>query len=904
MDFRQFVTQPGKKVILTDQVSAMNRFIRGMAKQGVAIYGVKVVKPVQVATELFYAGKVFRQESGEECLISSKRQVMRLFLCMKRMKANGGLSLVHEKSITISTANEILSSMNQLRFNNPSTALQECPTDKLRDLTALMDQYEAELVAHGEMDEKMLYERAIDILENISASHEDPRSFLKRMMPDYASSRVGTFFGEQLTSLEQKFLEQYIGLLSLQPEKLMVLPQNPPVYSFYSAYGIEKEVQNVIGQIGNEQYGEVAIVYPSAEYENMLRAELGSAGIPFSFPRGFSAAGTEFVSLLLEILDFAERGFRDDDLYALLDNGALRIPFCRKILQKYISSGIGYGRERFISFFEQDITVPDENSSAFRDFLYGLANCFTEGKSCGDIFRELIRVVKSHTSSHDVHRSGVLDQLVEYASVLDLLGVIEWKESIAQIRTFLLGVKCSSAESADAVLILPYGHIEAIDRRILFVLGLSSENVESIPLESPVLSDRELETLCQEKQGLRLAGHRNTRNRDAFLKTLELTAAERIVVSYADYDCCRLLNNSRSMLFQQLLAKAGKKDADVITISYHPARGPRQIQAPVKAATISPEEQAAIKKLTEIFSASSLQNLIRCPRSYYFDKILHLPQTEFAEKSADHWLQANVKGNVFHEVMEQYVQSAVIDQGETGFQAGIFEGAFRRVLEETIRQYPYPSEDIRDQEIEEMRDALVRYIPNLHSELNASPGRKVVGCEVNFTDAVYSGPASIGFNGYVDRLDGLVKDGILTLFIIDYKTGNREKKIKEIKGNKQIQHYVYALGVLKWAEDHRTELSDLFGSAEIKEVQLSEKMKYVFPFEEDAEKEIETTIPTNNSNFRFPQEVDDVLKDIILPLQQGKMSAALAAIDTRTAKCKQDDKRLCEYCSYKNVCGR
>lgn len=902
MDFRQFVTQPGKKVILSDRVSAMNKFIRGMAKQGAAVYGVKVVQPVQVATELFYAGKAFRQESGEDRLISSKMQVMRLFLCMKRMKMNGGLSMLHEKSISISTANEILSSMNQLRFNDPTTALQECSKGKLQELMALMDQYEAELVAHGEMDEKMLYERAIDILESISASRENPEQHLKHMTPDYASSRVGTFFGEQLTSLEQRFLGKYTGLLSLQPEELTVSPQTSPAYTFYSAYGIENEVQNVIGQIGEEQYGEVAIVYPSTEYENMLRAELGSAGIPFSFPRGFLAGGTEFVGLLLEILDFAERGFRDDDLYALLDNGALRIPFSRKVFQKYISNGIGYGRERLVSFFEQEVTVRDENSSEFCDFLYFLAKCFAEDKSCGDIFRELLRVVKRHTASHDVYRAGVLDQLEEYASVLDLLGVIEWKESIAQIRNFLQRVKCSTAERADAVLVLPYGDIEAIDRRNLFVLGLSSENVEGIPMESPVLSDRELETFCQGKQGLRLARHQNTRKRDAFLKTLELTLAERIVVSYADYDCYRLLNNNRSILFQQLLAKAEKTDADVMTVSYHPSRGTRQIQAPVKATVISSEEQATIKKLTENFSASSLQDLIRCPRSYYFDKILHLPQTEFADKSVDHWLQANVKGNVFHEVMEQYVQSAIIDQGETGFQVGIFEEAFRRVLEETIRQYPYPSEDIRDQEIEEMRDALVRYISNLHSELNASPGRRVVGCEVSFTDAVYSGPASIRFHGFVDRLDGLVKDGTLTLFIVDYKTGNREKKIKEIKGNKQIQHYVYALGVLKWAEDHRIELSALFGGAEIKDVQLSEKMKYVFPFEEDAEKEIETMIPTNNSNFQFPQEVDDVLKEIILPLQLGNMSAALDMIDLRTEECKQRDKKLCEYCSYKNVC--
>lgn len=911
MDFHKFIYDNNKKVIVTDQVSAINKVIRRMAGKA-PIFGVKVLNLSQIALQIYYAYQTIFFPEQVDTYIHRGMQTMRFSLCLK----DPSVTFIDDKSKNMGTAQEILNSLNLIRQNAPTKEFLESSKEKEKGLRKLWKNYEEMLFAHHEMDEVILYQRVIAILKEVQKKNE-AGEFLETMVFDFHDAQIGNFFTKELSLAESEFWDLFLSILRKRSDSLEPKWQNSSVYDFYKAYGVETEVRNVILQMNQMEYGDVAILYPTIEYENVLRANLDSSGIPFTFPRGYCALGTELISLIRNLLSFVQSDFNYKELYCIFDNKILRMPNGKNAYRYFLRKGIGYGRERYLNFissYEKNVLGSEnrmEEYELFFQFLKAVIGVFDEKNSCGTMYRQLLTVVKEYTSKEDPQQRVLMEQLINYASVMDMVGVTSLQESMLYIHNYLKNLRCSSAEDAGAVCILPYGRVETIDRKHIFVLGLSGNNIEEVPMESPVLSDRELNRYVAVKPPYEIpfAKEKNKRKRDAFYTTLRLSSAKRVYISYSYFDTSKLLMNSSSVLYRELLRESGKTERDIVKVGYLLPVGDIRINPASSKIEMTSEEIEQIKERTAYFSASSLQSLLSCPMSFYYSKILKLPQMEFIERRPDQWLPPNVKGNVFHHVMQDYVNEQILSNQKDSLTEDVFERIFALEIEKTICENPTPSKDIMEMEQEEIRLSLLRYITKLHNELNNSKEqKKIIGCEVEFSNVICSKSDgySIIFSGAIDRLDGYVdSENVLWLEIYDYKTGNYEKKLTEIEEGKQIQHHVYAIAMYAWALEHKAELEELFAT-KICKVRIA-CTEYIFPFEEEKDKIMASILwDEKQEKIVFPDSLESVLERIVFPFEQGNIEEGLRACEEMAGEQKQvaiaEKVDFCKYCSYKKIC--
>ena len=382
-----------------------------------------------------------------------------------------------------------------------------------------------------------------------------------------------------------------------------------------------------------------------------------------------------------------------------------------------------------------------------------------------------------------------------------------------------------------------------------------------------------------------------------------------------------MLQIAPSILFHNLMAVAGKTEKDIGKLCYallpeteDPSQPDVQAEDPEQLDESREEDEIRLR-----FSASTLNKFLYCPLSYVYKNIERIPEIEFFERRPDQWLKANVKGTLFHETMESYVNRAIIEKEETAFDRDIFDSAYEQALEEVHRKNPYPSEYVMNAEKQEIRKAAEEYAIALHKEIKDSPEyKKVIGCEIYFDKLEYKLEAEkeedrivIEFQGYVDRLDGYVdEDHTLWLQIYDYKTGNYSKMKKQLEKEKdegqvsQIQHHVYAIAMLDWAKqaENRKKLEEYFGTG-INKVKLKE-MKYIYPFE-TGKKALSPTLSTSNGgedDARLPEDVEVQLAKMYSALEKGGAAEVLKD-NYESVRAKIEKAEIsCRYCSYKEIC--
>lgn len=925
MNFTDFIYENDKKVIITDFVSGVNKLIRKSARTK-QVYGVKVLSLAQLASLIVLSYKSIYEPDHVYKIISQNVQSMRLTMWLKKQD----ISFIPSKAKTVSTSDEILSVLNQIRYNTPTEEFLNATEDKIVALRNIISEYEAMLIEHSELDTVMAMREAIEIL-GIALTKKDSAKFLDVLAADLKGSLVGTFFVRKMTVLESQFMEMLLKAMN-QPAMELVYEEEPErEYKFFKSYGIANEVRHIKEVIAEQKipFGDVAIIYPAEPYEKFMMAEFSESSIPFSFPRGFRASNCDFIAFMLGLLDFADGDFEYKKLNDFLNNPVIRVSHFSRAYRLFLKESIGHTRERYLNFQKRYEELPEssqiksEDYMPFYQFMMGIIDCFNPDKSCVQIYKSLLTLARKYSDKQDVYKKCLSDSLDNYISVFSLVETDSLSESIAQIRAFLLKLKCSMSENPGAVMILPYGRIETIDRKNIFIVGLSNENIARTNAESPVLCDAELSKYAEGE--IRFALEKNMRNREGWEKTLKLSSANCIHVSYSHYDTVGLIGNSPSILFLDMLEQAGKKEEDVAFVSYQICKDTIHIVDPDAIVNVNDQKEVTAQEDSDnkdkevpasMFSASSLQELIYCPMQYYYEKIAHIPKVQFKDRQADRWLMANEKGNVFHHMMDQYVTTAIIENGKTAFDSQLFEKLFELEIEEAIRNNPIPSDVLFEIEKEECHEALVKYLTDFHEELNQSPqNKKVIGCEVAFEKIPYTNitadganiehPYTIYFSGSVDRLDGFLdENGVVWMQIYDYKTGSHQKKVKEIEDEKQIQHHVYAIAMMEWAKANVKLLRERFGDG-VKRVAIH-SIEYHFPYEEEDKVLPVRHCKNQNGKAVLPASVDNMLQNVVSFYQADEFESALDySMETsiekvRAAKALRTD--FCEYCSYKDVC--
>lgn len=190
--------------------------------------------------------------------------------------------------------------------------------------------------------------------------------------------------------------------------------------------------------------------------------------------------------------------------------------------------------------------------------------------------------------------------------------------------------------------------------------------------------------------------------------------------------------------------------------------------APAKTITVDDELAASIAPLVNSkssgrrhFTASTLQEYLHCPRSYYYEQVLGLPMEEQESVGLGQNLPANITGLIVHTALEKYN-----DDADAAFNGAVNEHA-------------------PGQNAVKAKELFYSYIDSsLYKELAASRERER---ELEF--ALYEDNGLV-LHGVIDSL-GKNEDG--TWSIIDYKTGRAPEPGEIPLG------YVYQLAIYKKA---------------------------------------------------------------------------------------------------------
>jgi len=887
----QLISISNKKILITNQVAETNKYLRHLVKdKSKSLYDFEVKSLSEIAKEVFFAFNSLYSPDTRKKVVNSSIQAVRLMSVLK----NGNFDFLPDKSKDISSANEILRILNEIRMNNPSDYYLSSTDSRIVELRMVQEAYEKSLIDNNEMDTCMLYKAALESLGKVGN--------LEILMPSYIGAEYIDMWYGDMSSLEKSFIEAFIEKLGVKLQNLPVENQKEtePSYTFVRAYGVNNEVNYVKDKILdlNMPLGQVAIIYPTPEYELNLMAVLGSAGIPYSFSKGFLAKSTSYVQLMISLLDFAKGDFDCKVLDAVIDNTAFILDGKRKQYRRFVNKRIGWKRERYVDFLK-DYEKKEEDT--FIEFISKVISCFDESKSCNQIFHGLVSIVNEYTDTRDVYRACLKDAFASQEKVFSLAVTDSFSESLKLISDYLGTLRCTTSERPDMVSLLPFGREEMVDRENLFVLGLSNENIARTLVESPVLCDDDLVKCAGNK--VNLAMEANKRRIEAFERMYRSSSASNIYLSYSYYDTVSLLDCSASLLYLGKLREAGLNDSDIETVTYKIDTTAKKIDiSNLSSMTIPVDDDNPYKRAVQIpwqFSASSLQELLKCPLEYYYAHILHIPVVEHLDRNPDRWLPANKRGDIFHHTLEKYIKEAIIDKRIMTFDEDIFNKYFEKEVKKARIENPVPSETVYEDERDEAREVSVKYITNLLGKLKDSR-TKVIGCEVGFEDTSYNDQNfELIFGGSVDRLDGEIDDdGVLQLDIIDYKTGRAEHKREEINAGVQIQHYVYPMAMLDHVSQNKKEIEGYFKKS-FHDVAIR-TVKYVFPYDEE-EPEIDVTSSVVDSDFRLTDGISGVLSLTIGMLQQNQEQTMLK-FATAVATEKKADKDHCQYCKFTNIC--
>lgn len=933
MRFWEWMKKAGKKVIITDRLSNAQRLLRKSNREA-GIDGCEVSRKtlLQIAEELLFAKWAFDGVVSVPQILSAQASVYIIDEIL-RTKQYG---FVPKECYCIRTSEELLRNIQQIRMNETTEVYEEENGTKLSEIKDMIATYEAQLTERNCMDEPTVLREALAVLEGMKSEE------LFFYLPWLWGCRIGILEDMEVAALEQSFMDTLFTLANIETEVLTFCEEKDSkavAYQFFAAYGAANEVRYVAKQIEEKKlaYGAVNLFYTDVVYENFIKATFGKKGIPYEFLTGESIASTETIHLMVTIIDWAASDFLYKKLKEVVENPLLtfsnvwkeddkeREPFVVAnpvtCYNHFFRKGIGWGKERYLECVRRVGRDEKEREKykLFRDFLRELAEIFEVGLSCEMLYERLFAFTMKYTYSQSLERKNLKAVLETQRLVFAQVATQESVEEMLHlIKDHLLGLAVRGEDRASAVGVYKISNVEVLERPYNYFIGLSAKQFAADTTESPVLSDEELKTYL--RGNIKLASEAGSRLRENLTRSIETLTSGCIVMGYSTFDTVELKESSPSVFYSDY---KDKMRADVVEYcGYEIERDALEVVQQTSQITSTGNSVANTASME--MSSSGLQTLSECPLRYYYHYIKMLPSIEFQEKKAHQWLTPAAKGNLFHRTMERYCEE-VIKKTECPVEevdANTFEAIFEAAVIEMIEELPYVSETVFKQEKETERENTRSYLNEFQKSLyeDAKTGIcwKIIGCELGFKNVSYqvADKAQTGkvfevlFNGSIDRLDGYVKNGVLYLRIVDYKTGKVDKKKKEIENDKQLQHFVYAMAAMEYVNTHKEELEIFFGE-KINETALH-SVQYVFPNVDVLDATDKVNEAAIQGVYRLPDKIDDIIWGLLgnlycvdeIQAQHYMTDFALKMEVDEKGKPKKDGPDECVYCKYIRQCRR
>ncbi|NPV70163.1 MAG: PD-(D/E)XK nuclease family protein [Firmicutes bacterium] len=213
-------------------------------------------------------------------------------------------------------------------------------------------------------------------------------------------------------------------------------------------------------------------------------------------------------------------------------------------------------------------------------------------------------------------------------------------------------------------------------------------------------------------------------------------------------------------------------------------------------------------------SATSIEDLARCPLAFFFKYVLRVRSPEELLYSPNRWLDPSSRGELLHRAFREVLEGIVL-RGERVDRSKHHTEAVevaKRLAEEYLARIPAPSRAVFEQERREIvsaMDVLLRMEEEssdesspAHFELEFGSGRADVTppCSADPVEITIEDGRAMAVRGRVDRVDRLVSAAPGEEYAVwDYKTGGSRRygDNAPFGGGRRLQHAVYAVAVEK-----------------------------------------------------------------------------------------------------------
>lgn len=780
-------TRPGfEAVLIAPTLSMGRRLLNACADRFGGVLGVRVHTPDTLALELCGAAcpGVLSRDAGALLVLSLLRE-------------NGAswpfFSALGADSFTLPAARALLEDLLLLeREGKTPPAGQGDP--RMAGLSALLAAYREEKKRRGLWDR---YDRFVCAAGRLK---ERPLAVPVAICANIAGEGIVQTFLEVLHAAVLPVPCAW----ETPPVPALFLPQTVHARAarlrFIKGYGQENEALFPFYDLLERQipFGQAAILCAGRETLLLLREQAARLGVPLTLDGGLPLEKGALLPLLRALVSWCGGGCPVEGLPGLMAGG-LVVPHGAAFLHHLRKNHVGGQLSRYLGCLERTKNDSSEeqyrkrhsNWSAFCgeiEELFGEATTVGKGLALLRPFLQ-VRYVKGLPQVRGAECAALLSALENLAEsvpggsfsallpeLLDAAARIPWQ---------------SAAPRDGAVHAAPLDRGAFLGRPYTYILGLGRDALTAPGRESPLLRD-------EERSALELPRSDSGAELPAYHLSAVLAAAEgEVTLSYSCFDMEKGLASPASPVYERL-----RGTAEPAFFGYHrPVSltgadrwlegdgSPAPVIAPIAGNAGLPEDF--------VFSASSLELAMQCPRRFYFQYILHVPQVEKTDLAKRGWLPANAFGSLVHEALEDYFDRLIRDRQTPDFDSvwGIHQSAYEQL-------WPCADRALREREARRARDCArgaVEYFRQaqkgsvpLAAELTF--GRKVETPEVRpyalpeqFTlrlDKALSFP----FTGSIDRLDRLPEGE--ELVILDYKTGELGRFRREF--DSKLQYYLYA----------------------------------------------------------------------------------------------------------------
>ncbi len=385
MKIREFLEKSGTKIIISDSVREGNALIRGCnEKDSVISVDTAVMTPFMIAEELVTAYESAIGNKTVPKVLSGAGAVY----AFDDVLTENRPEFIPERSLTLETSASIYRDISIIRSFDKTEAYESSKDERITGTAGLIKTFEERLSGERVFDKPAVFQKAVSILNDLKEGKTAfPLSFYLPWEEDCSFADLKT---NKRKGLEDKLITLFFEVVEAEPSMIDVLAyeniedskkSGKVAWSSFTAYGQHNEVKFIARKIkeavgeGKHSFDQFSLFYTSQDYENYVDGIFDHYGIPCCFHNCYHAMNSDYVRMLLDILAFAEGGYRFEDLKPLVTSEIFTFKgICRDTkgisphtaLRKMSGEKIGWGRSRYEDYLNDPGTIKDmENAAAY-----------------------------------------------------------------------------------------------------------------------------------------------------------------------------------------------------------------------------------------------------------------------------------------------------------------------------------------------------------------------------------------------------------------------------------------------------------------------------------------------------------------------------------------------------------